>query len=285
MPYELYYWPGIQGRGEFVRLALRGRRRALRRRREGARGRARHESDEAAMLDGGAPRTPFAPPFLRGKPSSVSHVASILHYLGPKLGLAPKDEAGRIFAHGLHLTVTDLVAEVHDTHPSDLDRPLFRGPETRGQGALGSAGLQDRVRQSLGYFEGVLTGNPAGQKHAVGADLTTVDLSLFQVWAGLAYAFPRAFAGADKLYPALAALAASVAARPSIAAYLASDRRIPFNESGIFRHYPELDQAPAKVGAAQVVSPARPDETSRQLYSCPISLAKRSRFGTTHHAG
>ena len=94
----------------------------------------------------------------------------------------------------------------------------------------------------------MLSDNPVGQKYAIGGDLTTVDLALFQIWAGLAYAFPRAFAGADKLYPALAALVASVAARPSLAAYLASDRRIPFNTSGIFRHYPELDQAPAKVG-------------------------------------
>jgi glutathione S-transferase len=92
----------------------------------------------------------------------------------------------------------------------------------------------------------VLGDNPAGKAHAVGDKLTTVDLSLFQVWAGLAYAFPRAFAGAEKLYPALAALAASVAAHPNVAAYLKSRRRIPFNESGVFRHYPELDEPPVK---------------------------------------
>ena len=97
----------------------------------------------------------------------------------------------------------------------------------------------------------MIAGNPAGKGHTVGDALTTVDLSLFQVWVGLAYAFPRAFAGADRLYPALAALAAKVAAQPNVAAYLASDRRIPFNESGIFRHYPELDHAAVKAGAGR----------------------------------
>ena len=91
----------------------------------------------------------------------------------------------------------------------------------------------------------MLADNPAGPAHAVGDRLTTVDLSLFQVWAGLAYAFPRAFAGADKRYPALAALAASVAAQPNVAAYLASERRIPFNEFG---HLPPLPGARSAAG-------------------------------------
>ena len=246
MPYELYYWPGIQGRGEFVRLALEAARAPyIDVAREHGAGRGMKAM--IAMLEGGAPQTPFAPPFLRDGAIVVSHVANILQYLGPKLGLAPKDETGRIFAHGLHLTVTDLVAEVHDTH-HPISTGLYFEDQRKEAKARSAAFLQDRVPKYLGYFERVLADNPAGQKHAVGADLSTVDLSLFQVWAGLAYAFPRAFAGADKLYPALAALVASVAARPSIAAYLASDRRIPFNTSGIFRHYPELDQAPAKVG-------------------------------------
>jgi glutathione S-transferase len=246
MAYELFYWPGIQGRGEFVRLALEA---------AGApyvdvareRGAGRGVKALTAMLEGGAPQTPFAPPFLRDGAVVVSHVANILRYLGPKLNLAPKDEAGRICAYGLQLTITDLVAEVHDTH-HPISTDLYFEDQKKEAKARAAAFLQDRVPKYLGYFERVLTHNPAGQKHAVGGDLTTVDLSLFQVWAGLAYAFPRAFAGADKLYPALAALATSVAARPNVAAYLASDRRIPFNESGIFRCYPELDPAPAKAG-------------------------------------
>jgi glutathione S-transferase len=245
MPYELYYWPGIQGRGEFVRLALEA---------AGApyvdvareRGAGRGMKAMMSMLEGAAaPQAPFAPPFLRDGSIVVSHAANILHYLGPKLGLAPKDESGRIFAHGLQLTITDLVAEVHDTH-HPIATDLYFEDQKKEAKARSTAFLEHRVPKYLGYFERVLNDNPAGPMHAVGRDLTTVDLSLFQIWAGMGYAFPHAFANAGKLYPALAALVASVAALPNVAVYLASDRRIPFNESGIFRHYPELDQAPAK---------------------------------------
>jgi glutathione S-transferase len=240
MAYELFYWPGIQGRGEFVRLALEAK---------GApyvdvareRGPGRGVKALAAMLEGGAPQTPFAPPFLRDGDVVVSHVANILDYLGPKLGLAPKDEAGRIFARGLQLTITDFVSEVHDTH-HPISTELYYEDQRKEAKARAAAFLKHRAPKYLGYFERVLAGNPAGPAHAVGRDLTAVDLSLFQVWAGLAYAFPRAFADAGKLYPAIAALAAAVAALPGVAAYLASDRRIPFNESGVFRRYPELDQ-------------------------------------------
>ena len=240
MAYELFYWPGIQGRGEFVRLALEAK---------GApyvdvareRGPGRGVKALAAMLEGGAPQTPFAPPFLRDGAVVVSHVANILDYLGPKLGLAPKDEAGRIFARGLQLTITDFVSEVHDTH-HPISTELYYEDQRKEAKARAAAFLKHRAPKYLGYFERVLAGNPAGPAHAVGRDLTAVDLSLFQVWAGLTYAFPRAFADAGKLYPAIAALAAAVAALPGVAAYLASDRRIPFNESGVFRRYPELDQ-------------------------------------------
>jgi glutathione S-transferase len=140
-----------------------------------------------------------------------------------------------------------LVAEVHDTH-HPISTDLYFEDQKKEAKARSAAFLQHRVPKYLGYFERVLSDNPAVQKHAVGPGLTTIDLSLFQIWAGLAYAFPHAFADAGKLYPALAGLVASVAALPNVAGYLASDRRIPFNESGIFRHYPELDQEPAKSG-------------------------------------
>ena len=175
----------------------------------------------------------------------MSHVANILHYLGPKIGLAPAGEASRVFAHGLQLTITDLVSEVHDTH-HPIATNLYYEDQKEEAKARAAAFLSERVPKYLGYFERVLADNPAGKAHAVGDRLTTVDLSLFQVWVGLAYAFPRAFADAEARYPALSALAASVAARPNVAAYLASERRIPFNESGIFRRYPDLDQAPPK---------------------------------------
>ena len=247
MAYELFYWPGIQGRGEFVRLALEA---------AGApyvdvareRGAGRGVAALTAILEGrGAPFTPFAPPFLRDGEIIVSHVANILDYLAPKLGLAPRQEARRVFAHGLQLTITDLVSEVHDTH-HPIATDLYYEDQKKEAKARAAAFLSERAPKYLGYFERVLADNPAGKAHAVEDKLTTVDLSLFQLWTCLAYAFPRTFAGADKLYPALAALAAKVVAQPNVAAYLASERRIPFNDSGIFRHYPELDQAAAKAG-------------------------------------
>ena len=245
MPYELYYWPGIQGRGEFVRLGLEeaGAEYIDVAREHGA---GRGVKALMAMLDGAAaPLTPFAPPFLRDGDVLVSHVANILFYLGPRLGLAPKDEAQRLFAHGLQLTIADFVAEAHDTH-HPISTDLYYEDQKAEAKARSAAFLKRRVPKFLGYFERVLNDNPAGPAHAVGDGLTAADLSLFQVWAGMSYAFPRAFAGADKTYPALSALAANVERRPNLARYLASERRIPFNESGIFRHYPELDQPAPK---------------------------------------
>lgn len=245
MAYELFYWPSIQGRGEFVRLALEN---------AGApyvdvareHGAGRGVKALMAMLNGAAaPLTPFAPPFLRDGDLVVSHVANILFYLGPKLSLAPEDEAQRLFAHGLQLTITDFVAEVHDAH-HPISTDLYYEDQKSEAKARAAAFLEHRVPKFLGYFERVLNDNPAGPAHAVGSALTTVDLSLFQVWAGMAYAFPRAFSRAATTHPALAALAAAVEKRPNVARYLASERRIPFNESGIFRHYPELDEPAAK---------------------------------------
>jgi glutathione S-transferase len=247
MAYELFYWPSIQGRGEFVRLALEA---------AGApyvdvareRGTGRGVKALMAMLEGrAAPFTPFAPPILRDGETVVSHVANILLYLGPKLGLAPAGEAARLFAHGLELTITDFVAEIHDTH-HPISTELYYEDQKKEAKARTGAFLAHRAPKYLGYFEQVLNDNPAGKAHAVGDKLTTEDLSLFQVWAGLSYAFPRAFAGAGKQYPALAALVAEVAAHPKVAAYLASERRIPFNETGVFRCYPALDEGPPKAG-------------------------------------
>jgi glutathione S-transferase len=248
MPYELYYWPSIQGRGEFIRLALEEAGAPYV---DVARGSGPGRGVKAlmAILDGAAaPLTPFAAPFLRDGDVLVSHVANVLHYLGPKLGLAPEDEALRLFHHGLQLTIADFVAEAHDAH-HPISADLYYEEQKKEAKARASAFLSHRVPKYLGYFERVLNDNPSGPAHAVGGALTTADLSLFQIWAGMTYAFPRAFASAPTRYPKLAALAADVAARPNIARYLASERRIPFNESGIFRHYPELDQEPAKARA------------------------------------
>jgi glutathione S-transferase len=237
MKYKLYYWPGIQGRGEFVRLALED---------SGAdyADVARAKKGMAAMAailgDKSASRPPFAPPFLRHGRQSIAQVANILLYLGPRLGLSPRGQADRLFAHQLQLTVTDLVAEAHDTH-----HPVGNGlyyedqkPEARRRA---KEFREARIGKFLGYFERVLTANPAGDTWLVGGDATYVDLSLFQAVEGLRYAFPRAMAKQEKHWPYLIALHDRVAARPRIAAYLESPRRIPFNEEGIFRRYDELD--------------------------------------------
>ena len=248
MPYELFYWPSIQGRGEFVRLALEEAEAAYV---DVARekGPGRGVKALIAMLDRG-PTPPFAPPFLRDGEIIVSHVANILGYLGPKLGLAPEDEAQRLFAHGLQLTITDFVMEVHDTH-HPISNGLYYEDQKSEAKARSAAFLQHRVPKYLGYFERILNENPCGPRHAVGAKLTTVDLSLFQIWTGMAYAFPHAFAGADERYPAVAAVTANVAARPNIVRYFASGRRIPFNE---FRHFPPLSGARPGGGGEDVTT-------------------------------
>ena len=239
MTYKLYYWDELQGRGEFVRLALEDAGAAYEdvARSPGAGTKALMRQMDSDTI----PHPPFAPPFLQDGDLIVSHVANILAYLGPRLGLAPRDENLRITAHGLQLTITDLVAEIHDTH-----HPLAAGSyyEDQKQAAASRAAdfLGNRMPKFMRYFERALQHAPDRVGYVFGAAATTVDLSLFQLFAGLRYAFPRATADFSARYPALAKLHATVAERPNVAAYLASDRRVSFNETGIFRHYPELDQ-------------------------------------------
>ncbi|HTO34493.1 MAG TPA: glutathione S-transferase [Pararhizobium sp.] len=239
MTYELYYWDGIPGRGEFVRLALEqaGADYVDVVREEGGMARM------MAVLKGRANGfVPFAPPFLKDGDLLVSHVANILQHLGGKLSLAPKDEAGRLEANGLQLSITDFVAEIHDVHhpigvslyyEDQKDEALRRAEDFR----------DERLPKFLGYFERQLRKNGKGEIHAVGDALIYVDLSLFHVVEGLRYAFPRAMATAEPDYPMMVALHAQVKALPRIEAYLSSGRRLAFNEGGIFRYYPELDRA------------------------------------------
>ena len=241
MPYELYYWPSIQGRGEFVRLALEEAGAAYV---DVARTGKAGMAAMMKILDGkGESHAPFAPPFLKDGDVLVSHVANVLFYLGPKLGLAPKDASLSLFAHGLQLTITDFVVEIHDTH-HPIAVELYYEDQAEESKARAKSFLKHRAPKYMGYFERILSANPEGDEQAVGAHLTYVDLSLFQAMEGLKYAFPRALKTLDDKYPLLAALREKVRERPNIARYLQSDRRVPFNESGVFRHYPELDRAP-----------------------------------------
>jgi glutathione S-transferase len=234
MRYEFYYWPSIQGRGEFVRLALEE---------AGAdyvdvarkRGRASIDALLASKRDA---HPPFAPPFLKAGKRVIGQTANILLYLGARHGLAPKDDDGRLWAHQLQLTITDLVAEVHDAHHpigSALHYEAQR-PEARRRSA---EFWKRRAPKHLGYFEHVIA--RGGGRYLLGRRLGYVDLSLFQIIEGLRYAFPKRMKRFEKKVPRVIALHDRVAKRPRVAAYLASERRIPFNEWGIFRHYRELD--------------------------------------------
>jgi len=241
MEYELYYWPTIQGRGEFVRLALEE---AGAEYLDVARGSEASGAGVRALmriLDSNAiARPPFAPPFLKAGDLLIAQTANILLFLGPRHGLAPEDEAGRLWTHQLQLTLADLVQEVHDTH-HPIGGTLYYDDQRKEARRRAGEFLKSRAAKFLAYFEHVLERNSAGDQYLVGTSLTYCDLSLFQVVAGMRYAFPRAVAQYERDYPRVFALRDRVARRPRIAAYLASDRRIPFNEEGIFRHYDELD--------------------------------------------
>jgi glutathione S-transferase len=235
--YQLYYWPSIQGRGEFVRLALEecGAEYV-----DVARGKDAGMKAMLGLLDGDElERPPFAPPFLRAGELIIGQTANILAFIGAHHDLAPPEEGGRLWTQQLQLTLADLLSEVHDTH-----HPIAGGLyyEDQKEEALRRADdfLRQRLPKYLGYFEHVLERNTAGE-YLVGARLTYADLSAFQVIEGLRYAFPRSMAHLEPQHPRLIKLNERVRKRPRLAAYLASPRRLPFNEQGIFRHYEELD--------------------------------------------
>lgn len=233
MQYELYYWTGIHGRGEFVRLALEDAGAAYT-----DMARVHGDAVMQPFLDGGqGGLAPFAPPFLKSGRQVIAQVGAILDHLGPELGLIPGAAAPRVQALQLQLTIADLVAEVHDTH-----HPIAVSQSYEDQQPAAQARAQflraERLPKFLGYFERVLQDN--GGQHPLG-EHTYVDLSLFQVLSGLDYMFPRRMRTLWPELPLLQALKERVAQRPNIAAYLASERRLAFNTNGIFRHYPALD--------------------------------------------
>src|SRR5512138_1274763 len=243
--YQLLYWPGLQGRGEFVRLAF-----------EDAGvpyddvGRMPEQEGGGAgavtrLLEEPGPwLTPVGPPALRHGKVLVAQTAAILQWLAPRIGLVPRDEASRLRAHQLQLTIADLVAEAHGVHHPVASSLYYEDQKPEAKRAA-AAFVRDRIPKFLAYLERAFGSNRAGRgRWLVGRGLSYPDLSAFQVVAGLRYAFPRAMARHERRLPRLVALHDRVAALPRIAAYLASERRVPFNEGGIFRRYPELDLAP-----------------------------------------
>ena len=233
MRYELHYWPMIQGRGEYVRLALEDAG-------AGYDDVARSASGMAAMsrMMESSGRPPFAPPFLKAGRLVIGQTANILFYLGARHGLAPKAEAGRLWVHQLQLTITDFVVEVHDTH-HPIAVSLYYEDQRAPAKKRTEEFWSERVPKYLGYFESLVS--DSGGTFTTGRRATYVDLSLFQIVEGLRYAFPKRMKKFEREIPRLVELHDRVAARPNIKAYLESDRRIAFNEDGIFRRYKELD--------------------------------------------
>jgi glutathione S-transferase len=227
MKYELYYWPSIQGRGEFVRLALED---------AGAQYAdvARSPKGMAAMAQGlssrAVKRPPFAPPYLRAGSLLIGQTANILLYLGPRHGLAPKSEPGRLWVHQLQLTIADWLVEVHDVH-HPIGSGLYYEDQKREAKRRAADFRANRLPKYLGYFNSIAKRDSFSYAH----------LSLFQMVEGLRYAFPRRMDRIEGKYKDLIKLHDRVAERPRLKKYLASDRRIAFNRQGIFRHYPELD--------------------------------------------
>ncbi len=230
MTYELIYWPHIQGRGEFVRLALE----AL----------DLEYVDVAREGPGGPARVVaflrehpgvFASPVLRDGEIIVAQTANILAWLGSQYDAWPEEEQAQLEAMQRLMTVMDLVAEAHDTH-HPLDLGAHYEEQKDAAKVRARAFRTNRLGRFLSHFERTL-----GRSYAVGDAFTVVDLALTQVLDGLEYAFPRAFARATRPTPGLLGLRDRVKSRPRVTEYLASPRRIPFNEKGIFRRYPELD--------------------------------------------
>jgi len=236
MRYELYYWPSIQGRGEFVRLALEDAGASYV---DVARTPQRGVPALTRFLDGKSGGClPFAPPFLKAGKLVIAQTANILLWLAPRHDLAPKGEAARLWAHQLQLTIADWLVEAHDAHHPIGGAFYYEDqkPESKRRAAHFTA---ERLPKFLGYFERVLAREKGDW--LLGKAFSYADLSLFQMIAGLRYAFPRATQRLEAKYPRQVALHDRVASRPRIAAYLASKRRVDFNQHDIFRHYPELD--------------------------------------------
>ncbi len=238
MRYQLHYWPSIQGRGEFVRLALEECGAPYDDlARDGAPG---FSAMTAILEDTSLTYLPFAPPFLVAGRRVIGQTSNILLFLGERHALAPSSETGRLWVHQLQLTIADLVSEIHDSH-----HPIASGLYYEDQKPEAARRARDlrlaRLPKFFGYFDRVLSKNPKGDRYLAGARVSYADVSLFQVIDGLRYAYPRATKRLERRYPRLGALHDRVRERPRIARYLVSDRRIPFNQEGLFRHYPELD--------------------------------------------
>jgi len=244
--YVLYYWPGIPGRGEYVRLVF-----------EYAGVPYRNESDPGNIVStiyktSTASHPPaFAPPVLK-LPSGrfIAQTGAILIHLAPKFGLygtkiGEEGEEERSAINQLVMTVTDLTAECHDTHHPIAVEDYY---DNQKEAAIARAKNMrvNRLPKFLGHFQHVLESNPEakenGGTYLIGSTTTIADLAVFHLLDAVSFAFPKRIAAlkATGNYKNLFALRERIANEKNIKEYLASDRRLPFGE-GVFRYYPELD--------------------------------------------
>lgn len=235
MAYALWYWDGIPGRGEFVRLALEAGGIDYE---EKARAPGVSAQDVVNDMKTQRDYPPFAPPYLDTGDITLAQTANILLYLGEEHGLAPQDKAGRLWVNQLQLTIADMVAEAHDVHHPISASLYYEDQQTEAR-RRGDSFRTERIPKFLDYFERVL---PENGRWLAGATWSYADLSLFLLVEGLQFAFPKRLAALASRYPRVLALHAAVQDLPELAEYFASDRRLPFGD-GIFRHYPELDGA------------------------------------------
>lgn len=235
MAYELWYWPTIQGRGEYVRLAFEDAGVPYT---DMARTKGGTEKLIKLLETGRTDTPPFAPPFLIIGKKTIAQTANILLFLGQQHRLTPRSEAGRLWVHQLQLTIADLVVEIHDSH-HPISGGLYYEDQQEEAAKRAKDLRENRLPKYLGYFDDVLKRNGSGW--LAGRSRSYADLSLFQIVEGLRYAFPKRMKTLEKAYPRLTKLRDRVVERPRIAAYLKSEWRIPFTREGIFRHYPELD--------------------------------------------
>ncbi|HEY3236403.1 MAG TPA: glutathione S-transferase [Polyangiaceae bacterium] len=239
--YELYYWPSIQGRGELVRLIFEAAGEPYV---DVARLRSSGAGVPALMkvLRESRAKLPFAPPILKVGDLTLSQTGTICRFLAERFGLVPKDEKLRLRADALNLTILDLLTEAHDVH-HPLSVALYYEDQKAEARRASSEFTRHRIPKFLDYFERVLKQNAAAKKkYLIGEKLSYVDLSMFQLLSGLTYAFPNAMRRINRAIPELCSLRDRVAKQPNILRYLNSPRRIPFNQEGIFRYYPELDE-------------------------------------------
>ncbi|KAL2264905.1 hypothetical protein VTJ83DRAFT_7415 [Remersonia thermophila] len=248
--YHLIYWPGIPGRGEFIRLALEE---------AGAKytDTAFTETGMDEVLsfvhgkakDDGINPPPLAPPILKHGDLVLSQTSNILQYLGPRLGLIPDgpgDPNATYRINGLTLTALDgMCNEPHDCHHPIATGLFYEDQKTESK-RRSEDYVTNRLPKFMSYFERVLESESSrGSRWLYGGRLTYADLVLFQCVDGLKFMFPKAMGKLERQgkHEGVFALHKAVSDRPRIKAYIESSRRQPYS-NGIYRYYEELDIEP-----------------------------------------